>query len=180
MIGRLKDLTFTRTGEQIISLSVRSDFSEMFDELKDSDVNIEIKKYHKRRSLDANAYAWVLIDKLASTLRMDKDDVYREAIRSIGGVSETVCVIDSAVERLCKGWKHNGLGWFTEVFPSKIKGCSNVILYYGSSTYDTKQMGDLIDHLIQDCQAVGIETATPDDIANLKSLWDSDPKKGKA
>lgn len=62
MRGKLKDLTFGAHGEQYITVTVTDDFRNLFDELKNADVDIQIKKYHKQRSLDANAYAWVLID----------------------------------------------------------------------------------------------------------------------
>ena len=167
MKGKLRDLTFGRGGEQHITVTVREDFSESFDELKDVDVDVTIKRHRERRSLDANAYAWVLIDKIASALSADKADVYRQAIREIGGVSEVVCVRDDAVKKLREGWEHNGIGWQTDTMQSKIEGCTNVILYYGSSTYDTKQMSALIDHLINDAKALCIETMPPDKLAAL-------------
>ena len=167
MRGRLKDLTFGAHGEQHITITVTSDFRESYDALKDSDINVEIKKWRKPRSRDANAYAWVLIDKIAAALSLDKAEVYREAIREIGGVSDTVGVQDVAVQKLCEGWEHNGIGWQTETFPSKIEGCTNVILYYGSSTYDTKQMSLLIDHLVAEAKAIGIETMPPDKLDAL-------------
>ena len=163
-----------RTGKPTVSLEIneKNDFKLMVDELKDCEkLSIEIKPYRARRSLDANAYFFVLADKLAEKLSISKEEVYRNAIRNIGGVSEIVCVKNAAVERLCEGWSKNGLGWQTETFPSKLDGCTNVILYYGSSTYDSKQMSALIDNIIQDCQAVGIETMTPSEIARLKSMW---------
>ena len=125
-----------------------------------------------RRSLDANAYFWVLCDKLSAALRISKEETYRNLIRDIGGNSETVCVQTAAVEKLKKGWGHNGLGWVVDTFPSKIEGCTNVTSYYGSSTYDTEQMSRLIDNTVQDCKAVGIETATPEELALMKSRWD--------
>lgn len=167
MIGRLKDLTFGRNGEQHITVTVRTDFRESFDELKDVDIDIEIKKRRKKRSLDANAYAWVLIDKIAAAMSIEKSMVYKDAIRSIGGVSETVCVKDEAVRKLRDGWECRGTGWQTEIMASKIAGCTNVILYYGSSTYDTKQMSLLIDQLIQEAEALGIETMSPGELKRL-------------
>lgn len=131
----------------------------------------EIKKAKKRRSVDANGYAWVLIDKLSAALRLSKEDIYRNAIRDIGGVSEVVCVQDEAVESLCDKWSKNGIGWQTEAFPSRIEGCTNVTLYYGSSTYDSSQMGRLIDHLVQDCHALGIETRPEDEVKALLEGW---------
>lgn len=172
MIGRLKDLTFGRNREQIITLTIKGDFRDQFDQLKDFDVDIEIKRHRERRSKDANAYAWVLIDRIAAALSQEKATVYKQAIQSIGGVSEIVCVVNEAVPKLRSGWEHNGLGWRTDTFPSKIEGCTNVILYYGSSTYDTKQMSCLIDHLIQDAKELGIETATPEEIERYKAMWD--------
>lgn len=172
MIGRLKDLTFGRNREQIITLAIKGDFRDQFDQLKDFDVDIEIKRHRKRRSLNANGYAWSLIDKIAAALSQDKETVYRQAIQSIGGVSDMACVIDESVDHLCAAWQGRGIGWCTDTMPSKIDGCTIVILYYGSSSYDTKQMSCLIDHLIQDAKELGIETATPEEIERYKAMWD--------
>ena len=164
-----------RTNKPCLTLEVneRNDFEALVDEMRDKDkLSIEVKPFRQKRSLDANAYFFVLADKLAEKLNITKEEVYRNAIKQIGGVSETVCVKDQAVTRLCEGWKKNGIGWQTDTFPSKIPGCTNVILYYGSSTYDTAQMSRLIDNVVQDCKAVGIETCTPDEIARLLSLWE--------
>ena len=179
MIGKLKDIIFTRGGEQIVSFTTRSDFTEAFDELKDFEVDITIKKLRKKRSLDANAYSWVLIDKIAETLSLTREEVYREAIRNIGGVSEIVCVREEAFDRLKAIWGAKGIGWQVDQMPSKLPGCVIAILYQGSSSYDTKQMSALIDQLIQDAQALGIPTATPDEIENLKSLWANAPAERK-
>lgn len=173
MKGRLLDLAFGRDGKQRVTVELDEDFREAWDALHDGEVAVEIKKYRKRRSLDANAYAWVLIDRLAEKLRMPKLDVYRELIRNIGGVSQTVCVKDKAVQDLITGWSHNGLGWFAETMPSKLAGCTNVVLYYGSSSYDSAQMSALLDLLIDDCKAQGIETTTPEELAKYKEEWKS-------
>lgn len=133
--------------------------------------NYEIERKAKKRSLDANAYFFVLADKLSSAVNIPKTDIYRAYIKEIGGVSETVCVKTEAVDKLCENWERNGLGWQTEITPSKIKGCTNVILYYGSSTYNTEQMSRLINLVVEDCKIQGIETKTPDEIANMLSLW---------
>lgn len=162
-----------RTNKPTVSLEINelNDFKLMMDEFNDKTLSIEIKPYRAKRSLDANAYFFVLADKLAAKLGTNKEEVYRNAVRDIGGVSEIVCVKNEAVERLCEGWSKNGIAWQTETFPSKIDGCTNVILYYGSSTYTTEQMSRLIENIVQDCKAVGIETRTPNEIANLLSMW---------
>ena len=163
-----------KTGKPTLTLEVneRNDFEMLVDEMRDKDkLSIEVKPYRERRSLDANAYFWVLCDRLAEKLRISKTDIYREYIKEIGGVSETVCIKNSAVERLCEGWSKNGIGWQTETFESKIEGCTNVILYYGSSTFSTAQMSTLLDMIIQDCNEQGIATETPNQIAEMKARW---------
>lgn len=136
--------------------------------------DIEIKQHRERRSLDANAYLWVLLDKLADALTVSndrpvtKEELYREMIKSIPGTSEVICVQDKALPKLIKGWKRNGLGWSAETFDSKIEGCTNVTLYFGSSIYDTKQMSRLIDLVISECKLQGIETMTPEQLARLE------------
>ena len=163
-----------KTGKPTLTLEIneRNDFENLVDEMRDKDkLSIEIKPFKARRSLDANAYAWVLIDKLAEKVNESKEAVYREYIKHIGGNSEIVCVKNNAVERLCEGWSRNGLGWQTETFPSKIEGCTNVILYYGSSVYDSAQISRLLDLIIYDCKEFGIPTETPNQIAEMKSRW---------
>ena len=115
----------------------------------------------------------MLVSKLAEKLRIPKEEIYKETIRNIGGNSEIVCVKTSAVDKLCQGWQKNGVGWITETFPSKLEGCTNVILYYGSSTYDSKQMSDLISIVVQDCKEQGIETMTPAELSLLLDGWES-------
>lgn len=131
----------------------------------------DLVKQKQRRSLDANAYAWVLISKIAAAIGRDKTDVYRDSIRDIGGNSDVVCVRNEALGDFVRGWEHNGLGWFATTFPSKIKGCTNVELVYGSSVYDTVQMSRLIDSLIQDAKALDIETLPPDKLRLMLDEW---------
>lgn len=131
----------------------------------------DIKQHRKRRSLDANAYAWVMIGKLAEKTGIGREKIYRSLIREIGGNSDTICVQNRAVDRLCESWHANGLGWVTDTLESKIDGCTNVILYYGSSTYDRAQMSRLIDLLVQECKQQGIETQTPAQLAVLMEAY---------
>ncbi len=171
MRGRLIDLSIGLNRKQRLTIEVDRDFREDYDRLRDADLDVEIKKHRNRRSLSANAYAGVLVDKIAAAMSLSKEDVYREAIRHIGGVSETVCVRDAALDKLRSSWSSHGIGWQTELMPSKIPGCTNVVLYFGSSTYDTKQMSLLIDRLVEDAKGLGLETDTPEQIARYKDEW---------
>lgn len=167
MRGKLTDLSISLKGRQRVTIELDGDFRADFEQLREGDVDVSIKKYRAKRSLDANGYAWVLIDKIAAKMGLTKAEVYRDHIRQLGGVSEIVCVRDKAVQRLRDGWQKNGLGWQTEILPSKLEGCTNVVLYYGSSTYDTRQMSALIDSLVETAKSLGIETMSPEELESL-------------
>lgn len=126
-----------------------------------------------RRSLDANAYAWVLMDRLASATGLPKEEVYRNTIRGIGGVSEVVCVPEKGIDTLRRVWQANGLGWQLETMPSKLPGCVTAVMYYGSSAYDAQQMSRFIDQLTEDCRALDIETRPADEVQALLNSWEA-------
>lgn len=174
-VGRMLPITIAYgTGKPIVSFEVAGDnqsLFQMFEELRgEESLTVKVGKFRKKRSLDANAYCWVLIGKLAEKLNVPRTEIYRSAVKEIG-TSDTVCVQDKAVQSLCDAWQRNGIGWVTDTFPSKIAGCTNVILYYGSSTYDVPTMCRLIDIIVQDCKAVGIETRSEEEINSLLGAW---------
>lgn len=162
------------SGKPLVTFELNEQNSarDMVDELKSLDIlSVKVGKFKKKRSLDANAYCWVLIGKIAEKTNVPKDEVYREAIRGIGGNYDVICIKEEAANTLRSAWESNGLGWQTDILLSKIDGCTNVVLYYGSSTYDTEQMSRLIDNIIQDCKALGIETKSKAEIDSLLGAW---------
>lgn len=142
---------------------------ETLDESKE--YTIEVKEKKKKRSLDANAYFWALTDELAKKLNKPKTDIYREYIKEIGGVSDMLCMLDKAVDKFCERWASMGIGYQTDRIQSKLEGCTNVIAYYGSSTYDTAQMSRLIDMAVQDCKQFGIPTYDREELDRLVQEW---------
>jgi len=179
MLGQLKKLSVNPDKTQELTVTVQGDFRESFDELYGKDVDIEIKKHSKRRSMDSNNLAWALIDKIAEHEGIRKTEVYRNAIKDIGGVSDTVCCKNIAVENLVTKWQRKGLGWQADCEPSKLPNCTNVTLYYGSSVFDTRQMAALIDSLIQDCNALGIPTMTQEEIERSLAVWQKKIEKSE-
>lgn len=138
--------------------------------------DVSLTPHKEKRSKDANAYFWALVNQLSESLNIPVSDIYRNAIREIGGNCDVVCVQTEAVETLKKNWERQGksekvTGWIAEEFPSKIDGCTNLRLFYGSSSYDSKQMARLIDNIVQDCKSVGIETLPAHKLDALKEAW---------
>lgn len=139
---------------------------------KDKLYDLEVKEHRKKRSLDANAYAWVLINKLADALRITPIEIYRQAIQNVSGNYEILPVKSEAAEHFKQVWESQGIGWpCVDMGKSKIDGYRNLRAYYGSSTFSVNQMQILIDNLIQDCLALDIEVKSEEEIASLMEAW---------
>lgn len=162
------------TGKLVIDLPLdqRGSVMHWLKNKKDRDYDLTIKEHHDKRSLDANAYAWVLIHKMAKEIHEKPITIYRRAVLDVGDNYTPMCVREQDVDRLFKSWESNGEGWqCIDRGQSNVPGCRTIFAYYGSSVFDTAQMSRLIDSIIQDCKALGIETLPPEKLALLKEEW---------
>ena len=172
MIGKLKDLMRLASGEWVVSFTTRDDPGTLFDDLKNEAVRVDIKKASKHRSLSANNYAWVLIDKIAEKTGQTVTEVYQNAIREIGGVSDYYGMKEQAYESFCEIWTKGHLGRQVEIIPGSAKpGWINVRAWKGSSDFDSAQMARLIDSLIQDAENLGIPTVPDEEIERMVNKW---------
>lgn len=144
----------------------------LIENLPEKDVDIEIKPHKEKRSLDANGYYWSLVGKISRETGEASSEIYRRHVHQVGKY-DAVCVTDKAVDQFCKNWESNGLGWIAEKFDSKMPNCTNVRCFPGSSQYDTKEMTNLINLCIDDCKALNIDTATPEEQARMLAEWNS-------
>lgn len=131
----------------------------------------ELRKAVKKRSQDANSYMWALAGKVATAVGISAVEVYRRAIHDVG-VYTPLPIREDAVEEFSRIWAGHGLGWFVDVLDdSKLPGYKLVRAYNGSSTYTTKQMSALIDHIVDDAKALGIETLSDRELSLIKEGW---------
>lgn len=137
---------------------------------QDKDKKFEIKEHKTKRSLNANAYAWTLIGKIANAIGNTKEEVYKEYIKN-KGIYRIITIDEKAAPTFIKVWEDRGLGWLCERSETKIAGLVDVIAYYGTSSYNTKQMANFIDYIVQEAKELGVETLTPDEIERLKTSW---------
>ena len=154
--------------------SPQSDFQAFMDKFSDTKTySVEIKEKKESRSLDANAYTWVLCRKIGQSLSppVKAEEVYKQAVRDYG-VTQIYPVKDTDVESVMRMFENMGLGNTCDTLgKSKLDGYTNVRFYYGSSNYDTEQMSRLIDGLVADAKDLGISTLTPTELEKIKSLW---------
>ena len=159
-----------------ISLLLNTNNKDIIEQLKNENkLNIELKKWRQKRSLDANSYCWVLCDKIAKEICKDgaiitKEDVYKDAILQIGSF-EPFIVQEKTFENFRRIWEKQGLGFLVQEVTRKDK-CVKVNCYYGSSTYNTKEMSLLIESLVQLAQTLNIETKPQAEIDSLLREWD--------
>ena len=127
------------------------------------DEEIEVKR--KKRSKNANSYFWKILQELCFELNLDVIQEYRKRVKELG-IFQTFELDTKNLATFEFLWNENGIGWFTEkVEENEEKVTINA--YYGSSSYNSKQMSKLIDNLVQDCRSVGIQTLEDIEIEEL-------------
>lgn len=130
------------------------------------DVRLNYKKWREKRSLDANGYLWVLIEQIAIVTDSSKDEVYEEFIQKDGlldmdenGFITITMRADIDPAHLPGHWRLYQTTDEWNVF-RRIRG---------TSEYDTKEMSWFLDRVIEEAKALGIETATPEELERIKS-----------
>lgn len=135
--------------------------------MKDKLYVATLKVFRNKRSLDANAYFWVLCQKIAEKINSNKDEVYLQLLGDAGVFTHTI-VKPEVVDRMKEQWRLvKELG---EVTVNGKKGIQ-LQLYFGSSTYNTKEMAVLIDEAVRQAKELDIETLTLEELKSMKESW---------
>lgn len=140
----------------------------VYDELKEQELSIELKKYRKKRSLDSNSYQWILCTKIAEKLGTSKEEVQDLMIQRYSDFDKdedgyiTITMLDRIpVSKLGGHWKLIGQN-------GKFNSYMRLV---GSSEMDSAQMARLLEGVVSEAKELGIETETPDEIERMKALW---------
>lgn len=158
-----------RTGEVIVQFACERSVLPQLDEIVKVDkLSITAKKHREKRSLDANAYAWVLMQKIAEAVDSDKWSVYLRCLQDYSREFTHVIVKENAVERMKELYRTCvDLG---EVTVNGQTG-HQLQVFYGSSTFDTKAMSVFIDGIVRECKELGIETLPLAELERMKGTW---------
>jgi hypothetical protein len=174
MKARIKSMAVELQGGLLVTLALPQAYTEDIRKLAEEDVDVEITKYRNRRSREANALMWCICKEIGDSMLppLPKEEVYRKAIKDVGDY-EPLPIRNDAVDTFIRNWGAKGMGWFAEMIDdSKLPGYKLVFAYYGSSTYDTKQMSKLLDYLVDDAQQMGLVLrASNHDIEEAKRRW---------
>lgn len=165
----LPRIAFLLDGRAEITFTTEKSVVREFESLPDKPLSVTVKEFRKKRSLSQNSYLWVLLDELGKKVERSKEDIYKHFVKDYG-VWEVLPIRNDALEHFINTWRKNGLGWFVEdLGESKLNGYTKVMAYYGSSTYNSKEMTRLIDAVIFECKAQGIQTMPLSDIMLLQN-----------
>lgn len=174
LTGKLERVDGLLTGGYLIS--IYSDYDPHLSGIVGEDIVFGVKKYRKRRSLDANSYYWILVTKLAEAIRESKSRVHNKMLRQYGqrflvdGKPVLAVLLDTEeTEKQTLEDDAIHLKQTSEVKSGKDgKLYRTYVLMRGSHDYDSREMSILIDGIISECQEVGIETMTPDELERLR------------
>lgn len=150
-------------GKQRLTLELDADFRQEYDKLHDKELEITVKKWREKRSLDANAYLWVLIGKIADALRESKEDIYFDSLKCYGQ-GGAVSVEERFADDFRRSYKYH-----EELGKSDLNGKTFVHFRFwvGSSEYNTEEMSILIDGVVREAKNLGIETMPTEELNSL-------------
>lgn len=168
MRGRIKDLGFGFQGDLTVTLTLPRHHADNLKKLMDEDIEADIKKFRERRSLSANAYCWVLITKIAESMNppMNKEAVYAEMLKRYGQ-GGFISVQKDRVENVMRAFDY-----YVQKGEGRVNGKEflHMMVYVGSSQYDTKEMATFISGIVEEAKDLGIETMTPQELAMLEGM----------
>ena len=124
----------------------------------------EVKPWHPKRSLTANAYYWALLAKLAGVLRAARDEIHYELLRrySVPYLSKeglpVTAVTKCGTDDLPGYW----------ILREQRGARSGYIRIKGSSDMDSAEFSRLLDGLISECNEVGVPTLPPHEVEKLR------------
>lgn len=158
-----------KTDKFIVSLAINEKISqETIEEIQNCKLSVIVKKWRKKRSLDANAYCWVLCTKIAEVLNSSKEEIYEEMLQKYGYLLKDdegyiVVTVKSQfdVSKVTGHWK----------FLKSNGKFSSYLAIKGSSEYDTKEMAHFIDQIVLEAKELGIETLPPAELERMKTMW---------
>lgn len=170
--GRLKSAVMIN-GRPVVAFEVDSD-AGVTELLQGDLLDIDVRKHKAKRSLNANAYMWVLIGEIAEKTNEPRTEIYRQAVMDAGVMKPLVVRenIVGEVINMLTDTKPTGTGDFALEGATR-KGWTEVYLYIGSSKYNTEEMSRLIDYIVTEAKGLGIDTMTPEELERLKQSWES-------
>lgn len=160
-----------KTGKAIVTLLLDTTNMEHIEKLsKLEKLTIAIKKFFKKRSKDANAYFHVLVNELARYYNIADTDMKIKMNLDYG----TIARFEDGRIKGCKvpdGTDMKEIYQYAKWYKLDENGDDCYIFYKETHTLNTKEMAQLINGVIQECENAGIETKSKAEINALLESW---------
>lgn len=128
----------------------------------------ELKEKKSIRTLTANSYYWVLVGKLAKVLRTSNEEIHEKLIKRYSHNISYFSTL-SSIDITKYGIKYYEL---ENTFKKGDTEFNSYKVFQPSSQMNKEEFCYLIDGIVSECKEVGIETMTPNELAQLKSLME--------
>ena len=173
--GTLEEISIDyKTGKPKISFLIEGkDNLSDIEQLKGLKLKIEAKRYIKKRTTNANNYFWKLLQELCEIAETDTIEEYKKRVKELG-IFRRFKIETENIKTFKRMWTAQGIAWFCEIADTTYIGDTEfkiINAYYGSSSFNSKQMARLIDGVVQDCKPYGIETRSQAEIDSLLKEW---------
>jgi hypothetical protein len=153
-IGKFVSASRELVGRNInLTLSIPPENAEELNNLQGIDLDIEVKKYRKKRSLDANAMLWACLGEIARETGRSAWDEYLSALKKYGKFTYIV-VKPNVVDAMKAQWRECEVVGDIDVNGSKAV---QMLCYFGSSTYDSKEFSVLLNGVVEDMKDLGLQ-----------------------
>lgn len=137
------------------------------DKLKDAKLSIKAVKHREKRSHDANAMLWACLGEIASALRTDKWEVYLEMLKRYGKYTY-ICVKPNMVDAMKLQWRECEVIGEIDINGTKA---IQMLCYFGSSTYDTKEFSVLLEGVISEMVEMELQPPPSKDMQRALEQW---------
>lgn len=170
--GTFKDASmgFDGGASIIFNTSDKTALKLIADNLKDAPLDITVEKHKEKRSNQANRLLWECIGRIATAEKKDKWDVYLEKLKKWGKFTY-LDIIPEALEDFKKNWRELEVVGEHENNGRKYV---EVLCFFGSSKYNTKEFSELLDGIIHEMVADGLEPPTSTELQEALKNWRPD------
>lgn len=147
-----------RSKRPVVSFEVQAD-PEALEKYMDIDLDISFSRHRNRRSIDANAFLWACLGEIARAISSDTWSIYLYMLERYGKFTH-ILVKPEAVEQVRQVWRE------TKIVGEK-DGMIQMLCFFGSSTYNTKEFSQLLDGVISEMKEMHLETPPDEEMKRL-------------
>lgn len=147
-----------RSKRPVVSFEVQAE-PEALEKYMDIDLDISFSRHRNRRSIDANAFLWACLGEIARAINSDTWSIYLYMLGRYGKFTH-ILVKPEAVEQVRQVWRE------TKIVGEK-DGMIQMLCFFGSSTYNTKEFSQLLDGVVSEMKDMHLETPPDEEMKRL-------------